>query len=143
MNGVCRILSAHSFNTAGHQSKIDKNAYCIELDRFMARMENEHGFDRNSIAPKTVYYSHETFSPREGGCAQTEAAALKRTFGGKYKDIKVINTKGITRSYHGGIHRRAIAAKALQYQRIPPVVNFKQPIRFGRLEFVPGRFLQL
>ncbi|NLP13740.1 MAG: SDR family NAD(P)-dependent oxidoreductase [Clostridium sp.] len=127
MNGVCRILGTHSFNTAGHQSKIDKNAYCIELDRFMARMENEHGFDRNSIAPKTVYYSHETFSPREGGCAQTEAAALKRTFGGKYKDIKVINTKGITGHTMAASIEEAIAAKALQYQRIPPVVNFKQP----------------
>ena len=127
MNGICRILGTHSFNTAGHQAKIDRDIFCIELDRFMTKMENEYHIERKSIAPKTVYYSHETFSPREGGCAQTEKTALHKTFGEKYRDIKVINTKGMTGHTMAASIEEAIAAKALQYQKIPPVVNYREP----------------
>ncbi|MFZ5988671.1 MAG: SDR family NAD(P)-dependent oxidoreductase [Bacillota bacterium] len=127
MNGVCRILGTHAFNTAGHQAKIDSNRYCIELDKFMTKMEKEYKLDRKSIASKTVYYSHETYSPRRGGCSQTEKMALERAFGEKYRDIKVINTKGMTGHTMAASIEEAVAAKALQYQKIPPVANYREP----------------
>ena len=40
-------------------------------------MEEEHGINRSEIAKETVYFSHETFSPKKGGCAETEKWHLK------------------------------------------------------------------
>ena len=127
MNGICRILGTHMFNSAGHQTRIDSNKYCIELDRFIAKMENEHGIDRNKIASRTVYSSHETCSPRVGGCSETEKMAMEYTFKDKYDQLKVISTKGITGHTMGASIEEAVAAKALQYQKIPPVVNYREP----------------
>jgi len=96
MNGICRILGTHAFNTAGHPARIDSNRFAVEFDKFMTRMEQEYGFARKDIAKRTVYYSHETFSPRKGGCACAEKTALESTFGDNFRDVKVINTKGMT-----------------------------------------------
>ena len=125
MNGICRLLGTHTFNSAGHQSKIDTNKHSIELDRFITRMEKEHNFSRNEIASRLVYCSHETYSHKPG-CSYMEKVSLESTFGEKYKDIKVINTKGMTGHIMGASIEEAVSAKALQYQRIPPVVNYKE-----------------
>lgn len=127
MNGICRILGTHSFNTAGSQTGIDKDAFCNQLDRFISKMEDEHRIDRGDMAKKAVYYSHETFSPGEKGCAYTEKNALSKTFGEKYKDVKIINTKAMTGHTMAASIEEAIAAKALQYQRVPPVSNYSNP----------------
>ena len=46
--------------------------------------------------------------------------------GEEYKLIKVVGTKGTTGHTMGASIEEAIAAKALQYQKIPPVANFKE-----------------
>ena len=125
MNGICRLLGTHVFNAAGHQSKIDTNKHCIELDRFISKMEKEHNLDRNNITSKLVYCSHETYSHKPG-CSYMEKASLESTFGNKFREIKVINTKGMTGHIMGASIEEAVSAKALQYQRIPPVVNYKE-----------------
>ncbi|MEN2775698.1 SDR family NAD(P)-dependent oxidoreductase [Acetivibrio clariflavus] len=125
MNGICRLLGTHTFNTAGHQSKIDTKKHSVELDRFIARMEKEYNFDRKDIASKLVYCSHETYSHKPG-CSYMEKVSLESTFGEKYKEIKVINTKGMTGHIMGASIEEAVSAKVLQYQIIPPVVNFKE-----------------
>jgi len=125
MNGICRLLGTYTFNTAGHQSKIDTQRHSIELDRFISKMEKEHNLNRNEIASKLVYCSHETYSHKPG-CSYMEKVSLENTFGEKFKDIKVINTKGMTEHIMGASIEEAVSAKALQYQRIPPVVNFRE-----------------
>ena len=55
-------------------------------------MEEEHGLNRSEIAKETVYFSHETFSPKKE-VAETEKMALEDVFGDKYRDIKIVNTK--------------------------------------------------
>ncbi len=125
MNGICRLLGTHMFNVAGHQSKIDTNKHCIELDKFITKMENEHCINRNRIASKLVYCSHETYS-RKPGCSYMERTSLESAFGEKFKEIKVINTKGMTGHIMGASIEEAVSAKALQYQKIPPVVNIKE-----------------
>ncbi len=127
MSGICRIMGTHMFNTAGHQVKIDGNEFSIQLDRFLNKMENEYGINRNTIAPRTVYYSHETCSPRKGGCSIAEKQALHHAFGEKFRELKVINTKGMTGHTLGASIEEAVAAKCLQYQKIPPVVNYREP----------------
>jgi acyl transferase domain-containing protein/NAD(P)-dependent dehydrogenase (short-subunit alcohol dehydrogenase family)/acyl carrier protein len=126
MNGICRILGTHAFNTAGHQIRIDTHKHCVELDRFISDMEDKYSIDRSAIANKTVYCSHETYSNKQGGCSNMEKAALENTFGEKFREIKVINTKGMTGHTLGASIEEAVSARALQYQRIPPVVNYKE-----------------
>ena len=125
MNGICRLLGTHLFNCAGHQSKVDANKHCIELDRFITKMEKKHCLNRNNIASKLVYCSHETYSHKPG-CSYMEKVSLERVFGEKYREIKVINTKGMTGHIMGASIDEAVSAKALQYQKIPPVVNTKE-----------------
>ncbi|TYQ16382.1 UNVERIFIED_CONTAM: acyl transferase domain-containing protein [Acetivibrio alkalicellulosi] len=127
MNGICRILGTHLFNTASHPAKIKSDKYCTEMDRFITKMEKEHGFNRNAITKKTVYFSHDTCSPKKGGCAETEKAVLQQTFGDSFRDIKVVNTKAMTGHTMGASIEEAVAAKSLQFQRIPPIVNYKEP----------------
>lgn len=126
MNGICRILGTHAFNAAGHQSKIDTGKHCVELERFISKMENEYSFNRKDITSKLVYFSHETYSHKPG-CSYMERASLESTFGEKFREIKVINTKGMTGHIMGASIEEAVSAKALQFQKIPPVVNYRQP----------------
>jgi NAD(P)-dependent dehydrogenase (short-subunit alcohol dehydrogenase family)/acyl carrier protein len=56
-----------------------------------------------------------------------EKTALEDTFGEKFREIKVINIKGMTGHTLGASLEEALSAKALQYQKIPPIVNYKEP----------------
>jgi acyl transferase domain-containing protein/NAD(P)-dependent dehydrogenase (short-subunit alcohol dehydrogenase family)/acyl carrier protein len=127
MNGICRILGTHAFNTAGHQSKIDSPQFGIELNKFLTKIEHDYPIQRRNIAATTVYYSHETYSAKKGGCSYTEKTALESAFGENFREIKVINTKGMTGHSMGASIEEAVAAKVLQYQQIPPIVNYKDP----------------
>ncbi|KNY26217.1 type I polyketide synthase [Pseudobacteroides cellulosolvens] len=127
MNGICRILGTHLFNAAGHQTRIDVKRHCIELDKFISKMESEYNLNRNALASKMVYCSHETYSRRQSGCSNMEKVALENTFGDKFKEIKVINTKGMTGHTLGASIEEAVSAKVLQYQKLPPIVNYKEP----------------
>ncbi|PYG85774.1 malonyl CoA-acyl carrier protein transacylase [Ruminiclostridium sufflavum DSM 19573] len=124
MAGICRIVGTHAFNMAGHQTKIDPVKFSEELEKFISRMERENGFSRTQIASDTVYFSHETYTPKKGGCSQTEKISLERVFGSAYRDILICNTKGMTGHTMGGSIEEAVAAKALQYQKVPPIVNY-------------------
>ena len=127
MKGICQLLGTHSFNLAGHQTRIDSKKYTVELERFISKMEQEYKFDRKVIAPKTLYFSHETYTPKKGGCSQTEKIALETVFGEHFREIVVTNTKGMTGHTIGASIEEAAAAKCLQYQKAPPVVNYREP----------------
>lgn len=124
---VCELLGTHSFNTAGHSSQLDVPRYAEELDNFVSRMEARHGFNRQTIARQLVYVSHETYTPPRGGCSESEAVALRHVFGDALAHIEISNTKGMTGHTMGASIEDAVAAKALQFGRAAPVVNFKEP----------------
>ncbi len=124
---VAQLLGTHSFNTAQHPSQIDADQFAHELDKFISRMEKEYGLNRNELAKQLIYISHETYTPPRGGCSQTEAEALRGTFGTNSIDIIVGNTKGMTGHCMGASLEDAVAAKSLQYGKVPPVVNLQQP----------------
>ncbi|NUM35170.1 MAG: SDR family NAD(P)-dependent oxidoreductase [Candidatus Brocadiae bacterium] len=127
MEGICDLLGSQSFNTAKHPSQIDKEGFAVEMNRFISRMEKEHGWHRDSIASKTVYLSHETSTPPRGGCSQTEANALRSAFPKTYSQILITNTKAMTGHTMGASIEDIVAARCLQYQKVPPVVNCTQP----------------
>jgi malonyl CoA-acyl carrier protein transacylase/3-oxoacyl-(acyl-carrier-protein) synthase/short-subunit dehydrogenase/acyl carrier protein len=120
---VCQVLGTHSFNTAKHPSQIDCDQFGHELKRFIARMEREHALDRNQLAKQMIYLSHETYTPPRGGCSQTEAEALREAFGDSSREVVIGNTKGMTGHTMGAALEDAVAAKALQYGKVAPVVN--------------------
>ncbi len=127
MSGICSIVGTHAFNMAGHQTKIDAEKFSEELEKFISKMERENGFSRTQIAQNTVYFSHETYTPKKGGCSQTEKFSLEKVFGNAYRDILICNTKGMTGHTMGGSIEEAVAAKSLQYQKVPPIVNYLVP----------------
>jgi acyl transferase domain-containing protein/NAD(P)-dependent dehydrogenase (short-subunit alcohol dehydrogenase family) len=124
---IAQLLGTHSFNTAQHPSQIDCDQFAHEMDKFISRMEREYGLNRNNMAKQMIYISHETYTPSRGGCSQTEAEALRGTFGTSSVDIIVGNTKGMTGHCMGAALEDAVAAKALQYGKVPPIVNLKEP----------------
>lgn len=124
MTGICSIVGTHAFNMAGHQTKIDAEKFSEELEKFISKMERENGFSRTQIAQNAVYFSHETYTPKKGGCSQTEKFSLEKVFGNAYRDILICNTKGMTGHTMGGSIEEAVAAKSLQYQKVPPIVNY-------------------
>ncbi len=123
INEVCELLGTHSFNTASHPSQIDTAQFSKEMKKFIGRMEQWYDLTHNDLPSELLYISHETYTPARGGCSQTEAEALKMTFGEKYTDIVIGNTKGMTGHAMGAALEDAVTAKALQLGKIPPVVN--------------------
>jgi len=84
----------------------------LSINRFLLISCLSWTTSSNPAADKrTVYYSHETFSPRKGGCACAEKTALESTFGDNFRDVKVINTKGMTGHTLGASIEEAVAAK--------------------------------
>ena len=124
---ICELVGTHSFNTAKHISQIDADSFSVELDRFLIRVEQENNLPRTGLASQMVYLSHETYTPPRGGCSQTEAQALRYAFGEDFRKLIVGNTKGMTGHTMGASLEDAIAAKSLQYGKLPPVVNYAQP----------------
>lgn len=124
---ICELLGSHSFNTAKHISQIDPDTFARALDSFMHRMEREHGLRREELAERMLYLSHETSTPPRGGCSQTEVEALRRAFGESFRKIIVGNTKGMTGHTMGASLEDAVAARALQDGKCPPVVNHTEP----------------
>jgi acyl transferase domain-containing protein/NAD(P)-dependent dehydrogenase (short-subunit alcohol dehydrogenase family) len=122
---VCELVGSHCFNTAGHPSQLDVPRYAEELDMFMTRMEGIHGFARETLSKKLVYVSHETYTPARGGCSEAEAVALRHVFGDAFRNIEISNTKGMTGHTMGASIEDAVAAKALQFGKAPPVVNHR------------------
>ncbi len=127
MDGICQLLGTHAFNTAGSRTRIDPHRFAAELEIFMSRMEREHGFARDDIAGRVVYFSHEPYTPPEGGCSQTEHHSLTSVFGARTPEVIVCNTKGFTGHTMGASVEDVVAARSLQRQRIPPVANYSVP----------------
>ncbi|MBN2737375.1 MAG: SDR family NAD(P)-dependent oxidoreductase [Spirochaetales bacterium] len=120
---IAELLGTHLFNAAGHQSQLDVSMYADQMERFISRIEMEKKIDRAAMAQSMIYLSHETYTPARGGCSQAEALSLKHVFGCNFEKIEISNTKGMTGHTMGASLEDAVAAKALQFGEIPPIVN--------------------
>jgi len=78
------------------------------------------------MAPDTVFFSHETFTPARGGSAQAEVKALRDTFGQSTDSIVIANTKGFTGHPMGVGIEDASMFYGLMTGRIPPIANHKE-----------------
>ncbi|HXK10626.1 MAG TPA: SDR family NAD(P)-dependent oxidoreductase [Vicinamibacteria bacterium] len=127
MRGIVEILSTETRNSAFHATRLDVDHVASVVESLVASAERRFGLDRKAMAPKTVFVSHETYTPARGGSAAAEITALRRVFGPAADRVIVANTKGFTGHPMGVGIEDVIGVKILEHQVVPPVPNLKEP----------------
>jgi acyl transferase domain-containing protein/NAD(P)-dependent dehydrogenase (short-subunit alcohol dehydrogenase family) len=123
---ICQVLGTVTANSAFHGSRLDVNHITQVMQTLVTGVEKRHGISRADIAPKTVFVSHETYTPARGGSASAEIYALRSTFGELANRIVIANTKGYTGHAMATGIEDVLAVKALETGIVPPVPNFKE-----------------
>ncbi len=123
---ICEVLSAVTANSAFHGTRLDVQHIGQMMEDLVAQAEAHSGISRHQIAPRTVFVSHETYTPARGGSASAEIYALRRVFGADADQIVIANTKGFTGHAMATGIEDVVAVKALETGCVPPVANFKE-----------------
>jgi acyl transferase domain-containing protein/acyl carrier protein len=123
---IAEVLSAVTANSAFHGTRLDVQHIGKVMENLVARAEQRSGISRRDIAPRTVFVSHETYTPARGGSASAEIFALRNVFGDAADQIVIANTKGFTGHAMAAGVEDVLAVKALETGVVPPVANFKE-----------------
>jgi acyl transferase domain-containing protein/NAD(P)-dependent dehydrogenase (short-subunit alcohol dehydrogenase family)/acyl carrier protein len=123
---ICEVLSTVTANSAFHGTRLDVQHISEVMEKLIARAEGRGELERHQIAPRTVFVSHETYTPARGGSASAEIYALRKVFGEAADQIVIANTKGFTGHAMGAGIEDVLAVKALETGVVPPVANFKE-----------------
>src|SRR5207244_9030959 len=91
------------------------------MERLMQKAERRYGLSRKQMAPKTLFMSHETYTPAQGGSSSAEVAALKHVFKEDTEKVTVTNTKGFTGHAMGASIEDAVAVRAMNVGKLPPI----------------------
>ncbi|HLE97332.1 MAG TPA: acyltransferase domain-containing protein, partial [Candidatus Thermoplasmatota archaeon] len=124
---IGRLLATRISNSAFHGSRLHADHIEGEFEALVEAVCRRTGLDRAALASQTLFVSHETYTPARGGSAGAEVAALRRAFGASTERILIANVKGFTGHPMGAGIEDAVALKALQYGRVPPIANLKEP----------------
>ncbi|MBA3009918.1 MAG: acyltransferase domain-containing protein [Desulfobacula sp.] len=136
MNGQAEILGTHIANSAYHTYNIDVPHMAREMKKFITRVEQKTGLQKQDYADKLLFMSHETYTPARGGSADAEVTALEAAFSGYLPKICISNTKGFTGHTLGAAIEDVVLVKALQKRKAPPIANLRKiPAAFRRLNF--------
>ncbi len=123
---IAEALATVTANSAFHGSRLDVQHICDVMEALVSEAEGR-GVDRREIAPRTMFVSHETYTPARGGSAAAEINALRRVFGPAANQIVITNTKGFTGHAMGAGIEDVVALKALETGIVPPVPNYREP----------------
>ncbi len=123
---ICEVLASVTGNSAFHGTRLDVQHIGQVMETLLTKAETSNGVSRREIAPRTVFVSHETYTPARGGSASAEIYALRRTFGDVADRIVIANTKGFTGHAMATGVEEVVAVKALETGCVPPVANFKE-----------------
>jgi len=135
---ICEMLSSVTANSAFHGTRLDVQHIGQVMENLVSTAERR-GISRAEIAPRTVFVSHETYTPARGGSAAAEIHALRQVFGSSADHIVIANTKGFTGHAMGAGIEDVLAVKALEAGIVPPVANFKEvDPELGRLNLSKG-----
>jgi 3-oxoacyl-(acyl-carrier-protein) synthase/NAD(P)-dependent dehydrogenase (short-subunit alcohol dehydrogenase family)/phosphopantetheinyl transferase (holo-ACP synthase) len=126
MEPLADVMATHFVNSAFHPTRLDVDHIAGEVGKMIGRAEADFKLKRDDIADKTVFVSHETYTPARGGSAAAEIAAIRNNFGERANEIVVANTKGFTGHAMGAGIEDVLAIKTLQKQRVPHIANFKE-----------------
>ncbi|WP_230470482.1 type I polyketide synthase [Lujinxingia vulgaris] len=124
---VADVLATRFVNSAHHPTRLDVDHIAGEVSGLVEEVEQRFGVQREAIAERTVFISHETYTPARGGSASAEIAALRRTFGKQANRVVIANTKGFTGHAMAAGIEDVLAMKVLQRQVVPPIANFEEP----------------
>ena len=120
------VLGTCISNSAFHASLMDAATCSHQLGRFMSRMEAQHRLDRHALAEELIYFSHETSTHSNGGCAKVEMDALTAAFSSASKQrILLANTKGFTGHPMGVGMEDVVAVQSLHTGLVPPIAHHK------------------
>jgi acyl transferase domain-containing protein/NAD(P)-dependent dehydrogenase (short-subunit alcohol dehydrogenase family) len=123
---ICEVLSAVTANSAFHGTRLDVQHIGQVMEDLVSKAEARSGIQRHQIAPRTVFVSHETYTPARGGSAAAEINALRRVFGAAADQVVIANTKGFTGHAMAAGVEDVLAVKTLETGVVPPVANFKE-----------------
>jgi len=123
---ICEVLSASTANSAFHGTRLDVQHIGQVMENLVAQAESRSCISRKQIASRTVFVSHETYTPARGGSASAEIFALRNVFGDAADQIVIANTKGFTGHAMGTGIEDVVAVKSLETGYVPPVANFKE-----------------
>ena len=123
---IAELLGTRIANSAFHGTRLDVDHVAQTVDNFIEEMENQWSIDRHQMAPDTVFFSHETYTPARGGSAQAEVKALRDTFGKSADALVIANTKGFTGHPMGVGIEDASMFYGLLTGKIPPIANHKE-----------------
>ena len=123
---IAEVLSGVTANSAFHGTRLDVQHITAEMEQLVTQAEQRWGLDRREMAPRTVFVSHETYTPARGGSAAAEIASLRSVFGSAADDIVIANTKGLTGHAMGTGIEDVVAVKSLETGLVPPIANFKE-----------------
>ncbi len=123
---ICEVLSSITANSAFHGTRLDVQHIGQMMEDVVSQAEARHGIRRQDIAARTVFVSHETYTPARGGSAAAEIHALRHVFGDVADQIVIANTKGFTGHAMAAGIEDVVAVKALETGCVPPVSNFKE-----------------
>ncbi len=136
---ICEVLASVTGNSAFHGTRLDVQHIGRVMETLLTKAETSGGISRREIAPRTVFVSHETYTPARGGSASAEIHALRGTFGDVADRIVIANTKGFTGHAMATGIEEVVAVKALETGCVPPVANFKEvDPELGRLNLSKG-----
>ncbi|MBI4656969.1 MAG: acyltransferase domain-containing protein, partial [Elusimicrobia bacterium] len=127
MKPLARLLLSDAANSAYHVTRLDTAHVAQVMSNFLAKIERIYGLDRRNFAPKTLFISHETYTPARGGSASAEVQALKKAFGPDADKVIVSNVKGFTGHTMGASLEEVVAVRALNTGIAPPIANYKEP----------------
>ena len=123
---IAELLGTKIANSAYHGTRLDVEHVAQTVDNFMTEMESKWSIDRHKIAPNTVFFSHETYTPARGGSAQSEVKALRSTFGNSADSLVIANTKGFTGHPMAVGIEDASMLYGMLTGRIPPIANHRE-----------------
>ena len=123
---MAELLGSKISNSAYHGTRLDVDHVAETVNEFVTEMEDKWNLDRHQMAPQTVFFSHETYTPARGGSAQAEVKALRETFGQSTDSLVIANTKGFTGHPMGVGIEDASMFYGLLTGRIPPIANHKE-----------------
>ena len=121
------LLAESMVNSAFHGTRLDIDHISKTVANLVDRACQREGITPTQMAPSTMFMSHETYTPARGGSSAAEIAALRQAFGEQATEVRIANTKGFTGHPMGAGIEDAIAIKALQYGRVPPIANLTEP----------------
>ncbi len=142
VRGICEILSSQIANSAFHGTRLDIQHVSRVMNQLVEVAENRFHVNREKIAGRMVFVSHETYTPARGGSASAEIHALRDTFRNQADQVVIANTKGFTGHAMGVGIEDVVAVKSLEYETVPPIAHiqsdFEPDPELGNLNLSKG-----